>query len=241
MTKRPIVKKIMPNSKRWIYTIRLFLGYGIAAAILVILTNIVLKLKGFPDGNWFAADEGTWLTFYGALIGGFITLLGVNQTIRFTQQEDQRMQQAEALEEQKEYDLTLIQHLWQLETSYHHLAKEFQIMHAKIKRITATERDEIQRLINTMQEDLLQHDFVSISSKINWDTYHKVMGRMKRIRNYFIDIETQLLSSNEAATTMAIKEDLLTMLSKEIVEIDLADADFESQRVALEEKHLNTN
>lgn len=104
-------RKLKSEKERVRYTFKLYISYLIAALILVVLTNIVVKIKGFPDAGWFAADEGSWIAFYGTLIGGFITLLGVNQTIRFTQAEDRRLQAIEDEENEKKEDLQLIRHL----------------------------------------------------------------------------------------------------------------------------------
>lgn len=236
---KPVTKKKFQTERQRIsYTAKLYVSYILAAIILVITTNLIVKTKGFPQSGWFAADESTWITFYGTLIGGFITLLGVNQTIRFTQDEDRRLKVIEDEKNEKEADLLLIRHLWELETNYHQLSKNLHIMIVKLEKLHEPTMHELENIIVFFQDQIAKHDFLMLSARIDWETYNKVNTRMRKLRKLIIQAETDLLENQHIEERTLIKMQLTQKLREEKVEVDKVDAHFEEKRARLEEKHL---
>lgn len=231
-------KKIETEKRRLTYSMKLFLSYILAAIILVIITNLVVKVKGFSETGWFEADAGVWIAFYGTLIGGFITLLGVNQTIRFTREEDKRLQRLAKKEKDKEADLLLIKHLWELETSYNKLSRTIQTVIAKMDTLTEPSISDLEEVFLYFQDSISEHDYVTLSANIDWETYTKVNTRMKLLRKLFIQAERDLLEHRNKEERQSIKVELTKQLRKEKVEIDQIDVYFDEKRSVLEERHL---
>lgn len=231
-------KKLESEKRRLTYSTKLFLSYILAAIILVIITNLVVKVKGFSEAGWFEADAGAWIAFYGTLIGGFITLLGVNQTIRFTREEDKRLQKLAKKEKDKEADLLLIRHLWELETSYHKLSRTIQIVIAKLDALKEPSITDLEEVFLYFQDNISEHDYVTLSANIDWETYNKVNTRMKLLRKLFIQAEKDLLDHRSKEDRQQIKVELTKLLRKEKLEIDQIDAYFDEKRSVLEERHL---
>jgi hypothetical protein len=50
----------------------------IGLVFLVVLINVILKIQ-----NPFAAQDNNWIGFYGSIIGGFVTLIGVYISIEY--------------------------------------------------------------------------------------------------------------------------------------------------------------
>lgn len=231
-------RKFQTEKRRLSYTVKLYFSYILAAVVLVIITNLVVKTKGFPNSNWFAADESTWIAFYGTLIGGFITLLGVNQTIRFTQDEDRRLQVIENEEKQKEVDLQLIRHLWELETNYHELSRTLHLTISKLEMLHEPSIHELEEVFIYFQDQISAHDFLTLSAKIDWETYERVNARMKELRKIFIHAETVLLEKRNVENRELLKIQLMEQLRQEKIEVDKVDELFEEKRAELEERHL---
>lgn len=231
-------KKLQTEKKRLTYSTKLFLSYILAAVILVIITNIVVKMKGFSNAGWFEADAGAWIAFYGTLIGGFITLLGVNQTIRFTRDEDKRLQKLAKKEKDKEADLLLIRHLWELETSYHKLSRTIQIVIAKLDALKEPSITDLEEVFLYFQDRISEEDYISLSAKIDWETYAKVNSRMRLLRKLFIQAEMDLLNHRSKGERLKIKVELTKVLRKEKIIMDEIDAYFDEKRALVEERHL---
>lgn len=234
-------RKIESEKERVRYTFKLYISYLIAALILVVLTNIVVKIKGFPDAGWFAADEGSWIAFYGTLIGGFITLLGVNQTIRFTQAEDRRLQAIEDEENEKKEDLQLIRHLWDLEAGYQQLSKELHRTIVKLDELHEPSVVKIEQILMQFQQSIRHFDFISLSAKIDWETYDLVNQQLGKVRQIILLAETDLYDQHSAEDIDLLKIRLIDALRKEKIDIDQRDDTFEQKRALLEEKHLKNN
>lgn len=237
--KRITQEKLQDEKKKVGYSARLYVSYIVAALILVTITNFVVKIKGFPDSGWFEADASTWITFYGTLIGGFITLLGVNQTIRFTQREDKRLQEIEQQKLKRQHDLELIRHLWELETQYHQLSKTIYLTISRLEKVNEPSINEIEEIVDFFHNSIRKHDFITLSAKIDWETYSKVTVRMKELRQLFIEAEQQLLEHREMEERKLLKNNLIRDLRKEKLEVDQVDALFEEKRAQLEEANMN--
>lgn len=236
--KQSTKKRLQSEKKRLSYTARLYLSYAFAAIILVMTINLIVKNKGFPNSNWFAADEATWIAFYGTLIGGFITLLGVNQTIRFTQEEDERLKEIEDEEKQKEEDLKLIRHLWELETKYHELSRTLHLTITKLDNLHDPTINELEEVFVFFQENLTEHDFLTLSARIDWETYDKVNQRLRNLRKLFIQTESDLLENRDVEDREMLKLQLTRRLREEKIAVDEVDELFERKRATLEERHL---
>lgn len=232
-------EKLKVEKKRLSYTAKLYLSYIAAAIILVSITNLIVKVKGFPNSGWFAADEATWIGFYGTLIGGFITLLGVNQTIRFTQQEDKRLQKIELEKKQRQDDLMMIRRLWELETKYHELSKNLHLTISRLDLLHEPTINELEEVIDFFQSTLREHDFITLSAKIDWQTYSKVNARMKELRHLFIQAESDLLEHRAMEDRVMLKLHLAQDLRREKLEVDEVDEMFEDKRAMLEERNLD--
>lgn len=231
-------KKLATEKRRLTYSSKLFLSYILAAILLVIITNIVVKMKGFSNSGWFEADAGAWIAFYGTLIGGFITLLGVNQTIRFTREEDKRLQKLAKKEKDKEADLLLIRHLWELETSYHELSRTIQMVIVKLDALNEPSITDLEEVFLYFQDRISAHDYITRAAKIDWETYSKVQDRMKYLRKLVIQAETDLLNHRSKDERLKIKIELTKQLRKEKIIIDEIDAFFDEKRAMIEERHL---
>lgn len=236
--KRITQEKIQDEKKKVSYSVRLYISYIAAALILVAITNVVVKIKGFPESGWFEADAATWIGFYGTLIGGFITLLGVNQTIRFTQREDKRLQDIEQQKMKRQQDLVLIRHLWELETQYHQLSKSIYLTITRLEKTESPTINEFEEIFDFFQNSIRKHDFITLSAKIDWETYGKVTTRMKELRRLFIQAEQQLLENRELEDRRQLKNDLIRALRREKVEVDQVDDLFEEKRAQLEEENM---
>lgn len=236
--KRITQEKIQNEKKKVGYSARLYISYILAALILVTITNLVVKIKGFPNSGWFEADASTWIAFYGTLIGGFITLLGVNQTIRFTQSEDKRLQEIEQQKMKAQHDLQLICHLWELEIQYHQVSKTIYLTISRLEKVTDPSISDFEAIFNFFQTNIRQHDFITLSAKIDWETYSKVTGRMKELRKLFIEAEKQLLEHQGIEERNILKVNLISNLRREKIEVDQVDALFEEKRAQLEQENM---
>lgn len=232
-------QKIKVEKKKVSYTAKLYLSYISAAIILVLITNIIVKFKGFPNSSLFIADEATWIGFYGTLIGGFITLWGVNQTIRFTQQEDKRLQQIEQEKKKRESDLRLIRHLWELETEYHQLSKNLHLTITRLDELHEPSINELEEVFAFFQTSMRAHDFITLSSRIDWQTYKKVTERMKELRRLFIQAASDLLENRTIEDRVMIKMRLAQDLRKQKIEVDQVDELFEEKRALLEGANMD--
>lgn len=234
-------QKLQVEKKRLSYTAKLYLSYIIAAIVLVSITNLIVKVKGFPNSGWFAADEATWIGFYGTLIGGFITLLGVNQTIRFTQEEDKRLQKIEQQKRQMQEDLLLIRHLWELETKYHELSKNLHLTINRLDLLHEPSINELEEVFDFFQNSLREYDFITLSAKIDWQTYSKVTVTMKKLRKLFIQAESDLLEHLTVEDRVILKLHFTQDLRHEKLQVDEVDGLFEEKRAMLEERNLMQN
>ena len=165
-------------------------------------------------------------------------MLGVNQTIRFTQAEDRRLQAIEDEENEKKEDLQLIRRLWDLEAGYQQLSKELHRTIVKLDEMHEPSVVKIEQILMQFQQSIRHFDFISLSAKIDWETYDLVNQQLGKVRQIILLAETDLYDQHSADDIDLQKIRLIDVLRKEKIDIDQRDDLFEQKRAYLEEKHL---
>lgn len=168
-------------------------------------------------------------------------MLGVNQTIRFTQAEDRRLQAIEDEENEKKEDLQLIRRLWDLEAGYQQLSKELHRTIVKLDEMHEPSVVKIEQILMQFQQSIRHFDFISLSAKIDWETYDLVNQQLGKVRQIILLAETDLYDQHSADDIDLQKIRLIDVLRKEKIDIDQRDDLFEQKRAYLEEKHLKKN
>lgn len=99
----------------------------------------------------------------------------------------------------------------------------------------------IEQILMQFQQSIRHFDFISLSAKIDWETYDLVNQQLGKVRQIILFAETDLYDQHSAEDIDLLKIRLIDALRKEKIDIDQRDNTFEQKRAFLEEKHLKNN